>query len=152
MLGEERLAEERNALEARNAERSAAGKRGALQGLAEEGREPRAEERERKTCGVLVGAKADREERKEQAEQKAYAHAREKAELEAARGMRHRKARNGAHEHDALNAEVEHARLLMNDDADGGNEKGRPRVERGGNDRCGETHQAASFLKPIHLN
>ena len=73
--------------------------------------------------------KSDREERKEQAEQKAYAHAREKAELEAARGMRHRKARNGAHEHDALNAEVEHARLLRHDDADCGDEKGRPRFE-----------------------
>ena len=118
MARKKRLAHKRNVPQKGNAFGRAGRKRHALQGLADEGREPRAKDRHRKPRGVLVCVKPQREKAKDCRKQHPHCSGRGKPQQERARRIAGAEPRHGAHQHDALDPEVQDAALFMNENAD----------------------------------
>ena len=117
MLRKESFTKEWNISEPGNARHTALRERLSLERFADKGRESRAEKRQCKASGILVGMHAERKKRKEESEQNTDARAGEEPERKGTRRKRDGKTSNRTHEHDALNAEIENTRLLMNHDA-----------------------------------
>jgi hypothetical protein len=148
LLREQRLADNRNIGQQRNANRFDGGQNFGFVGLADERRQADAENRQRQPGGDLVAHQGQHHDGKQVRHQRARGHAGQHPQPDVAGFETYREAGDRAHRHHAFRAEVQHTRFLGDQLAQRNNDQRCTGDDGGEQDRAQNIHQAtASFQR-----